>query len=100
MISQPMNGLTKEQILEVKNKAIKNLEKRGYEVINTYFEDFDDSKLKHKGVFYLAKSIEVLSKIDLLYCCKGWENARGCRFEHDIAVSYGIDVIEDYTENH
>lgn len=24
---------------------------------------------------------------------KGWEQARGCRLEHDAAVAYGLDVI-------
>lgn len=40
MISQPMNGLTDEQILAVKAKAVKSLEEKGYEVVNTFFEDF------------------------------------------------------------
>lgn len=25
--------------------------------------------------------------------CKGWENARGCRIEHDAAVAYGLEVL-------
>ena len=24
---------------------------------------------------------------------KGWENARGCKIEHDAAVAYGLDII-------
>lgn len=27
------------------------------------------------------------------YFCKGWENARGCRIEHDAAVAYGLEVL-------
>lgn len=23
----------------------------------------------------------------------GWENARGCRIEHDAAVAYGLEVL-------
>lgn len=28
-----------------------------------------------------------------VYFCKGWENARGCRIEHDIAVAYGLEAL-------
>lgn len=24
---------------------------------------------------------------------KGWENARGCKIEHEAAVAYGLDII-------
>lgn len=27
--------------------------------------------------------------------CLGWQNARGCRIEHDAAVAYGLEVIEE-----
>ena len=27
------------------------------------------------------------------YFCKGWEDARGCRIEHDAAVAYGLEVL-------
>lgn len=39
MLSQPMNGLTDEQIVATRNKAIAVLEAHGYEVVNTLFTD-------------------------------------------------------------
>ncbi|WP_419040028.1 Lar family restriction alleviation protein [Parolsenella catena] len=30
---------------------------------------------------------------DAAYFAKGWENARGCRIEHDAAVAYGLEVL-------
>lgn len=42
---------------------------------------------------YLAKSLENMSKCHVAYFCKGWENARGCRIEHDAAVAYGLEVL-------
>lgn len=24
---------------------------------------------------------------------KGWEDARGCRIEHDAAVAYGLEIL-------
>lgn len=42
---------------------------------------------------YLAKSLENMSLCHAAYFCKGWEDARGCRIEHDAAVVYGLEVL-------
>lgn len=97
MISQPMNRLTDEEILSVREKAKKILEEKGYEVVDTFFKDYN-SDAKHKAVDYLSKAIKAMSKVDVVYFCKGWENARGCVIENKIAIDYEIDVIEDYTK--
>jgi hypothetical protein len=34
-----------------------------------------------------------MSKADVLAMGFGWENARGCKLEHDIAKAYGVPVI-------
>ena len=31
----------------------------------------------------------------LRFFCKGWESARGCKIEHEAAVAYGLDIIEE-----
>ena len=31
---------------------------------------------------------------DRIYCY-GWENARGGKIEHDAAVAYGLEIIEE-----
>lgn len=51
-----------------------------------------------KPLWYLAKSLELLSAADVAYFVKGWEKARGCKIENTCAIEYGIDVIEDYKE--
>ena len=33
---------------------------------------------------------------DIAYFAKGWDSARGCKIEHNCAVAYNIDVIENY----
>lgn len=102
MLSQPMNGLTENEIVETRNRAIRKLESLGYEVINTYFTDewYSKESMKKRGVeqiglCFLAKSLENMSKCHVAYFCKGWENARGCKIEHDAAVAYGLTVIEE-----
>ena len=100
MLSQPMAGKTDEEIVATREKAIKALEANGYEIVNTLFTDewYSDEAMKDRGVVqiplcFLAKSLENMSLCHVAYFCKGWENARGCRIEHDAAVAYGLTVI-------
>ena len=100
MISQPMNGLTDEEIEKTREKAIRHLERLGYKVVNTLFTDewYGESAMKDRGVVniplcYLAKSLENMSLCDVAYFCDGWEEARGCRIEHETAEAYGVDII-------
>lgn len=100
MISQPMNGLTDEEIEKTREKAIRHLDRLGYKVVTTLFKDgwYNNSAMKDRGVmnvpvYYLARSLESMSFCDTVYFCDGWEDARGCRIEHDVAEEYGLDII-------
>lgn len=100
MISQPMNGLTDEEIEKTREKAIRHLDRLGYKVVTTLFKDgwYNNSAMKDRGVmnipvYYLARSLESMSFCDSVYFCDGWEDARGCRIEHDVAEEYGLDII-------
>lgn len=105
MISQPMNGLTDEEIEETREKAIRHLERLGYKVVNTLFTDdwYSESAMKDRGVAnipvcFLAKSLENMSLCSVVYFCDGWEEARGCRIEHEAAEAYGLDIIYEGKE--
>ncbi len=100
MISQPMASRTDAEIVDAREKAFEELESMGYEVVNTLFTDewYSDEAMRERGVVqvplcYLAKSLENMSLCHAAYFCKGWENARGCRIEHDAAVAYGLEVL-------
>ena len=100
MLSQPMAGKTEAEIIETRERAIKHLESIGCEVVNTLFTDewYSDEAMKNRGVVqiplcFLAKSLENMSLCHVAYFAKGWENARGCKIEHDAAVAYGLEVI-------
>ena len=100
MLSQPMAGKTDDEIREAREKAITALEKEGCEIVNTLFTDewYSKQSMEERGVVqiplcFLAKSLESMSKCHVAYFCKGWENARGCRIEHDAAVAYGLEII-------
>jgi hypothetical protein len=100
MISQPMNGLTEKQILETRNKFLEFAEKENFEIVNTYFKDewFAKIELKSIGVnkvpiYYLAKSLEKMALCNAVIFAKGWENARGCQIQHEVALQYGLDIL-------
>ena len=100
MLAQPMAGKTEEEIVTTREKAIKVLEEKGYEVINTLFTDewYNKDKMIERGVVqiplcFMAKSIEHMSLCRAVYFCKGWEEARGCKIEHSVAVAYGLNVL-------
>ena len=100
MLSQPMAGKTNEEIVAAREKAIKVLEEKGYQIVNTLFTDewYNKDKMAERGVVniplcFMAKSLENMSLCHAAYFCKGWENARGCRIEHAAAIAYGLRII-------
>lgn len=100
MLSQPMAGKTDEEIIATREKAITALREKGYEIVNTLFTDewYGKEAMEKRGVVqiplcFLAKSLENMSLCHSAYFCKGWEQARGCRIEHEAAVAYGLDII-------
>ena len=97
MISQPMAGKTNLEIAEVRKKATQYLENKGFEVVNTFFkEGFDrmiDVQSFDKSIYYLSMAFKTLSECQAVYFCQGWEEARGCQIEHEVAKKYGLEII-------
>lgn len=97
-ISQPMRGLTDEEILKAREEIRVRAEKKigeKVELINSFIEDYPGKINKSIPVWYLGKSIQFLSEADIAYFGGDWRNARGCKIENDIARAYGIRVIEE-----
>ena len=103
-ISQPMKGLSNEQIENVRESAIEAGTARIKEV---YGEDepvevlesfFKDAPHDAAPLWFLGESLKMLSTADVAYFCEGWEDARGCRIENDCAIAYDLPlVVEDYS---
>ena len=100
MFSQPMAGKSDYEIIATRERAIAELNRHGYEVINTLFTDewYNAERMAERGVVqiplaFLAKSLENMSMCHVAYFCKGWENARGCRIEHEAAKAYGLTIL-------
>lgn len=96
-ISQPMNGKSDEEILAARAKAIESAEKHIGEPVEVIDSFFQSAPADARPLWFLGKSLELLSTADVAYFTKDWETARGCKIENTCAVEYGIDVIiEDY----
>lgn len=46
-----------------------------------------------KPLWFLAKSLELMAKADIVVFAKDWNKYRGCRIEHQCAESYEIPII-------
>lgn len=100
MLSQPMGGKTQEEIVATRERAVAALQSLGYEVVNTLFTDewYSNEKMQERGVVnvplcFLAKSLENMSLCHAAYFCRGWQDARGCRIEHEAAQAYGLTIL-------
>ena len=86
-ISQPMKGKTDEEILKERQMAIekvRNALSEDVEVIDSFFQS---APVDAKPLWFLGKSLELLSTADIAYF------ARGCKIEHECAIQYGIMII-------
>ena len=92
-ISQPMNDKTDDEILSIRKYAIdKCYEKYGNDVtfLNSFFQGISND---HPLLWWLAKSLELLSDADLAVFIGDWEQYRGCKIEHICAKEYNIPII-------
>ncbi len=94
-ISQPMAGKTTKEIVAVRDAAIASAkEKLGEDIVvlPSFFQGYSElHPLK-----LLSMAISKLAEADAVYFAPGWEDARGCRIEHQCAINYGIEIIEDH----
>lgn len=96
-ISQPMRGLSDEEILKEREIAIEAAKKRLGDDVEVVESFFYDAPVDVKPLWYLGESLKILSTADVAFFAKGWEKARGCRIENTCAKEYGIEtIIEDY----
>ena len=89
-ISQPMVDKTDDQIKEERQKAIEVCKERlgeDVEIVDSFFEGapHDASPL-----WFLGKSIQLLSTADIAYFTKGAAKYRGCNAEYLLAVALYI----------
>lgn len=104
MISQPIAGLTHDEIVDSRDKFLEFAQSHNWKVVNTLFTDdwYSAKKMAKRGVVqtplcFLAKSLENMANCHAVYFAKGWENARGCKIEYEVAKQYGLQIIFEYS---
>ena len=95
-ISQPMRDKTNEQIKAERKRAIESIAAKypdeEIEIIDSFFENAPHDA---KPLWFLGKSIELMSTADIAYFVGEWRKYRGCKAENYLAKEYGVDVIEE-----
>ena len=96
-ISQPMHGKTYVQIAEERASLEAKLTDMGFYVIDTVLTIDDDED--YNPMRYLGRAITLMADADIFVFMPGWESARGCVIEYEIAKAYNkiITILpEDY----
>lgn len=93
-ISQPMRGKSDEEILETREQAIKEAQELVGDPVEVIDSFFQSAPTDARPLWFLGKSLELMATADVAYFAEGWQDARGCRIEHECAKEYGIDRIE------
>lgn len=93
-ISQPMRGKSDDEIKRERAALIAKVREaygRDVTVIESFFEG---APADARPLWFLGKSLQMMAAADLAVFAPGWQEARGCRIEHDCAAAYGIDILE------
>ena len=88
-----MRDKTDEEILIEREKAIRIAEELLGEKVEVIDSFFKNAPHEVRPLWFLGKSLELLSTADVVYFADGWENYRGCKIEHTCAVEYGLRMI-------
>lgn len=95
LISQPMAGLTDEEIRYNFERLSKEFAKLHIDVVDNIWQDNPpEGAFNTEPLWYLSKSINAMGQVDAVYFADGWDNARGCIVERHICELYGIRILE------
>ncbi len=92
-ISQPMRGLSDDDIKANREKAISFIKDKFGEDVEVISSFFEGESTPDNPLELLGHSISLLNEANYIYMCAGWEKARGCIIEHECAMRYGIHII-------
>ena len=89
-ISQPMKGKTDEQILAEREKAIKSAERQLGEPVEIIDSFFQSAPADAKPLWFLGKSLELLSGADIAYFAKGWRKPEDARLRMPVLLNTAL----------
>lgn len=97
MVSQPMRGKTEDEIRKTREQAKTALMGLGYATLDNTGGTLEPIEVEYMDwinipLQCLAESLHVMAKCEAVMFCDGWENARGCKIEHEAAKAYGLKI--------
>lgn len=92
-ISQLMSGKSDKEIQSQRARLIDKINKIYADayIIDSFF--YEDPPVSNHSLYYLGKSILLMSSADICIFSDDWSKGRGCRIEHECAEQYGIPII-------
>ena len=105
-ISQPMSGLTNDEILNVRQKATQFISDKYPDneilVLPSYKEQPDNTYNATSAVDLLGNAISLMARANVIYFVPGWKKSKGCQIENEVARRWleetGVELIEDGME--
>jgi len=100
-ISQPMAGMTDEQILARRNEIIDLIKSMRHNEEVEIIDSFTKSEeIVGKGrIAMLGDSIMLMKDADVVFFANGWEKSAGCNVEHEVCVQYHLRRIYESALN-
>lgn len=95
-ISQVMRNKTYEQIQQERKELVEVLESKGHRVYDSVHKEAP--KNEDEALKQTIQSLQQLSECDAIFLMDNWQSGRCCRFEHDLALSYGIKIFKSLDE--
>lgn len=93
-ISQPTSGKTHEQTEEEREIAIETIkELYSNESIEIFDSIFENAPYDAKPLWFLGKSLMVLSNADLAFFTRGWSNDCDCNMQYQVCMNYHIPTL-------
>ncbi len=93
-ISQPMTGKDDAEIEAERDGIMSLMQQVLGDVVEEIPSWFKGDVGHMKPLRMLGMALELMSDADVVVFADGWEEARGCRIEHECAVQYGYKVID------
>ena len=92
-ISQPMRGLTDEEVKFIRQDIIDNLKKRfpndEIDVIDSLIHEDPPEEVKVQGLWYLGESLQKMAEADLVLYYDEYNMYGGCQIEELASSIYG-----------
>lgn len=105
-ISQPMSGLTNDEILKVRQEATDFISNKYPDneicVLPSYKEQPDNTYNATSAVNLLGNAISLMARANIIYFVPGWQKSKGCQIENEVARRWleetGVELIENGME--